>query len=259
MYSIYVLGAGFSHTAGLPLGDQLFSLVVQEAKNSVLYENILKGDIESFIDYKKNTAGEQLEEDEINFEEFASYLDIQHLLYLRGSDTWSPEGNRSQIVIRNLIGLILHRLESSIEPSVFDLYKAFASKLDPTDYVLTFNYDTLLERALDSIKKQYRLFPTRFKRVTSSGSGIVDDERREVCILKLHGSIDWFDVTQYENSVAFFKTSKNYQRPRHLIFNNQDRFFPEKIIDEPYYVDSRLQKIYRVKNLDEYYASTYLQ
>lgn len=156
MYRIYILGAGFSRKGGLPLGDELFGQIVEEAKRSVLYENILKPDIENFIEYKENATGKNLEEHEINLEEFASYLDIEHLLNLRGSDTWSAEGNRSQIVIRNLIGVILYRQISKIEESVLGIYKSFASHLDDTDYVLTFNYDNLLELALESIGKPYR-------------------------------------------------------------------------------------------------------
>ena len=32
MYSIFILGAGFSKPAGMPLGDELFELILKEAK-----------------------------------------------------------------------------------------------------------------------------------------------------------------------------------------------------------------------------------
>lgn len=253
MFRVFVLGAGFSHKAGLPLGNELFDCIIQESKKDVLYENILKADIEDYIDYIEATSGKQIAESEINLENFASFLDIQHLLNLRGSDTWSSEGNQSQILIRNLIGLILNNKIENIKDSEMDLYKKFASKLDTKDFVITFNYDTILEKALESINKPYRLFPQRFNKIYSSMAE-VDNSREEVVILKLHGSIDWFDITTFKRQTNYFHSEKNYQKPHHKIFSNPNIFYPEKIIDEPYFQDSMLQNIYKIKNLDRYYS-----
>jgi hypothetical protein len=177
MYSIFIIGAGFSKPAGYPLGQELFPEIIKEAKGLNprgvnLYANILKPDIDDFLEYKKKTYDKKLLEDEIYFEEFVSYLDVQHLLDLRGSDTWSEEGNRSQILIRNLIAKVFHRCWGNIEEANFEIYKHFASHLEPTDYVLTFNYDTLLERACEAQNIPYRLYPTRFERTTPHG-GVV--------------------------------------------------------------------------------------
>ncbi len=257
MYRVFVLGAGFSHQAGLPLGNELFVRIIQESKKGVLYENILKADIEDYIDYIKATSGKQIIESEIDLEKFASFLDIQHLLYLRGSDTWSSEGNRSQIVIRNLIGLILNNKIENMNDSEMSLYNKFASKLDTKDFVITFNYDTILEKALEAINKPYRLFPQRFSAIHSTW-GEVDTTHEEVVILKLHGSIDWFDITAFNREISHIHSEKNYQKPHHIIFSNLDKFYPDKIIDEPYFQDSKLQNIYKIKNLDRYYSTATL-
>ena len=84
-----------------------------------------------------------------------------------------------------------------------DLYLKFAKILKPDDYVLTFNYDTLLERALTTAGVPFRLFPERLRQNPYGGrSMLVDTSREEVIVLKLHGSIDWFDRTDYSRLEA---------------------------------------------------------
>lgn len=121
MYSIFILGAGFSKPAGMPLGDELFELILKEAKKNILYENILKRDIGDFLEYYNKINCSSISEEEINFEEFISYLDIEHYLALKGKDTWSTEGNRSQLVIRNLIANILYQKMSLMKESDYGL------------------------------------------------------------------------------------------------------------------------------------------
>src|SRR5205085_9868672 len=113
-YRVLVLGAGFSKPAGLPLCADLFTEIVALAKLRGLYHNILKKDIESFLEYLNRTKGLSMTESQINFEEFISYLDVEHFLQLKGSDHWSAEGNLSQLVVRNLIALILWDRESAM-------------------------------------------------------------------------------------------------------------------------------------------------
>ncbi|GAF89240.1 unnamed protein product, partial [marine sediment metagenome] len=180
----FVLGAGFSQPGGLPLGKDLFAQIVAETKRTVLYENILKPDIEAFIRYLNETEGQTIREEEIDFEQFMSYLDIEHFLDLRGSDTWSSEGNRSQLVIRNFIALVLHKSQREMSESDLSLYRSFAERLSPRDVIVTFNYDTVLERALKDAQVPFRLFPQRYTNV-SPGWGEVDTSTEEVILLKM--------------------------------------------------------------------------
>ncbi len=130
-YNIYILGAGFSKPAKLPLGNELFEYVLKEIKKPTiwhnhtinLYENFLKDDIERFINYKASVSGELLNENEINFEEFLSYLDIEHYFGLLGGDTWSNEGNESQVLIRNYISKVIFDKQNEIKESNFNLYE----------------------------------------------------------------------------------------------------------------------------------------
>ena len=83
-YRVLVLGAGFSKPAGLPLCSELFAEILVEAKLRGLYDNILKRDIDAFLEYLDKTKGVRISESQINFEEFISYLDIRTLPSTQG-------------------------------------------------------------------------------------------------------------------------------------------------------------------------------
>ena len=255
MHSIFILGAGFSKPAGMPLGNELFKEVLKRVKDTTLYENILKKDIEHFLEYYNKLNDLSINEDEINFEQFISYLDIEHYLALRGSDSWSSEGNKSQIVIRNLIAKTLFEKMSSMDKKDFALYESFVEKLDPEDIIITFNYDTIIEECLERKNKPYRLFLDRLSSV-GHHEGIIDSTSEEVILLKMHGSIDWFDIEKYDMSYNYFKQEEYFQLPKHTIFSNQHIFRPMKIINGPYSEDSLLNRIYGVKNLGKYFEKS---
>lgn len=249
MSKLFIIGAGFSKPAGLPVGDELFKEILYEVKKTILYEDILKYDILKYLEYEKRVNDKVIDEENIIFEDFISFLDIEHFLGLQGKDTWSENGNKSQILIRNYISKILNDKVSSIKNE--ELYLEFASKLNHGDYIITFNYDNIIEKALNKIHKNYRLFQTRFKTISRFG-GIVED-RKEVVILKMHGSIDWFDIIQYKNSFENSVDNYSYYEPKHFIFNNYDEFRPKKIVEGPYFKDSSLLNIYSIENLNLYF------
>ncbi len=136
-----VLGAGFSKPAGLPLAAELFQEVRKRVKNLYGSGNQLEHDLHYYFEYLKDAEGFNDSVDEIDVERFLSFLDIEHYLGLKGSDTWSVEGNETQLLIKHTIGYVLL---NHMPEKIPELYKSFASKLNPSDYVLTFNYDTLL-------------------------------------------------------------------------------------------------------------------
>jgi len=55
--NMYILGSGFSKNAGLPLGTEIFRQILSEAKNTILYDNIIKSDLGRFIDYCQHGKG----------------------------------------------------------------------------------------------------------------------------------------------------------------------------------------------------------
>ena len=64
--------------------------------------------------------------------------------------------------------------------------------------MLTFNYDTLLEQSLDSIGKPYTLTPEWWLNQDERESGY-----KYVDLLKLHGSIDWYDRKYHDDAVRW--------------------------------------------------------
>ena len=125
----------------------------------------------------------------MEFEDFLAFLDIEHHLGLAGRDKWSREGNESQVLVKWLVGQILVERTPSVLPQ---LYYDFASELKPGDVILTFNNDVILEHTLERVERAYRLFQSR-----NSVSVRTYEPEKDVIVLKLHGSVDWFDKTTY--------------------------------------------------------------
>lgn len=250
-YRVIILGAGFSKPAGLPLGDELWGHILNRSKTLWGRAGMLRDDIDAYIEYRRDCDGVELTHDTMNFEEFLGFLDIEHFLGLRGSDTWSRDGNEGQVVIKTLIGEIL---ANHLPPNdnIPELYLEFAHRLQPNDYILTFNYDVLLERAIDAVGKPYRLFPDRYKSV-SRFSGIVDTSKDEIIILKLHGSIDWFDKSQYLESVKTYKKQGANSLPSHPVFNGKVDWGLTKILDGPRHDNDPLLNMYRVADVEGLY------
>jgi len=255
MSSLFIIGAGFSKPAGLPLGTELFSRVVDLAKKRWVYDS-LKRDIDKYIEYVQTARVQSIGEDDINLEEFVTYLDIEHKLELNGSDRWSDEGNVNQLLVRNLIGLAIYLAQNSMSHDDLDLYREFARRLQPGDCVLTFNYDTILETVFDELDINYRLYPFRYK-VSERGSLYVDQDDTDVILLKMHGSIDWFDRAYYDSVLAYATQLGDGYVPPHLVFNTAE-FSPIHIVDPPIHNKDPLINIYRIDNLGEYFSKSEL-
>ena len=240
-YRIFILGAGFSKPAGLPLGDELWKEIIKISRsfNDGMRASKLKDDINNYIKFKSECDNKRIAYEDINFEEFLGYLDIEHYLDMRGSDTWSEYGNEGQVVVKTLIGQIL---AGKIPPKdkIPDLYLEFARRLQPHDIIINFNNDVLLERALDKVGNPYRLFLDRYISVDEFG-GIIDDNKEEILILKIHGSIDWFDKPDNNNSHF------------HPVFNNNIDLGLTKVVDGPRHADDPLINVYRVDNIEHLY------
>ncbi len=180
-----------------------------------------------------------------------SYLDIEHYLGFRGSKTWSPEGNESQLMIRKAIGHVIHSRTPPAD-SLPDVYMRFAEALSVHDIVLTLNYDLVLENALTAIGKPFRRYPYRYKTITEHG-GILDNDTEEVILLKLHGSLDWFDDRQYLERRSVRESQGVSSKAIHSIFDNLKRYTAKPLVEGFLPEEDTLKHIYSIKRLDDYY------
>ena len=132
-----MLGAGFSRLAGLPLATTLFPMVKTSIESRHGRETKFHRDLDEYIEYRKKADGVELKEHDVDLEALLSYLDIEHFLELRGSDTWSSEGNESQLMIRAAIGEVIQR-QTPPADKLHPAYYRFAESLSVHDWVLTF-------------------------------------------------------------------------------------------------------------------------
>lgn len=192
-FRIIVLGAGFSAPAGLPLGADLFKAVRHDISALQGHDNWFERDLARFTEYRQ-AIGECHGVPDL--EEFIGFLDTEHYLGLKGKDTWSDEGNETQLVIRNSIARVLYERTPTSPGDIPAVYRQFARQVTTTDCILTFNYDLLLEAALEAEGVPFRRFPHRYASAGWS-SNTISDKRQELVLLKMHGSIDWFDHSQF--------------------------------------------------------------
>ena len=254
-FAIYILGAGFSKPAGLPLAPELWNEVRRRALAMTGRAGFFRDDLEAYIEYRKRCDGKELTFETVDFEEFMAFLDIEFHLGLRGKETWSSQGNEAQVIAKTLIGEILtERMPTNIP----ELYLKFAKILKPDDYVLTFNYDVLLERALEQAGVPYRLFPNRYAPDEFNHSSrfmTVDNSRQEVIVLKPHGSIDWFDRTDY-SQIEKDRVEQGFgPGGTDLVFQDPTRFKTTPLLDGPRFRTDPLREMYRVKDIERLYQS----
>jgi hypothetical protein len=244
-FRLLFLGAGFSRPAGLPLGGELFQAVRAAIIAENGRDNHVERDLARYVRYVNDCEGGSQTAETVDYEQFLAFLDVEHYLGLKGKDTWSDEGNESQLMVRRAIaGVLLGRMPK--EPPA--LYRQFVRGLNPSDFILTFNYDTLLENAFEAEQIPYRLFPDRFSEIGWAGN-TVDTSKEEVVLLKLHGSIDWFDRAIYERRVADAQDCPVPYKVKHPVFADDRIVTATALTDGPRSKADPLAKLYRVRNL----------
>lgn len=263
MRRVFVLGAGFSAPAGMPLTRQLLQLVLDEV--GALSEwgdgrTHLHQAYEEYLEFLEDTDPDE----EVDLERFVEWIDHRHLFGMLGSDTWSDEGNRDQHILRWGIARVL--LKHSHAPS--DLHRAFARRLKAGDMVLTFNYDLLLERAMDAEGIKYRRLPHRYAEVgLLSSVGDADAEQDEVLLLKLHGSVDWISKGPYNRQLGIARaldtaeagvlpvTHVETADRTNRVFGRQSRVQTHRLAEGPLPPGDALHDVYVIDNLDLFYSN----
>jgi hypothetical protein len=168
---VFILGAGFSASAGIPLTATLLETAMKTFATECpgIYERVCNytRDIQWDDDGSPNFSN-------VGFPDLCTHLEFAELREYAGGERWSDAGSREKLALRFYLAKTIARLTPSNE-AIPDLYLQFAKQLTSGDIVISFNWDTLLEKAL---KKVGKVFTYNFKR---------DD----VKLSKPHGSVNW--------------------------------------------------------------------
>ena len=208
-----------------------------------------------YLDFINVCKGKGVSESELDVEDFVAYLDVEHRLGFLGKDTWSRDGNKSQLLIRKLIAYIICLAQRHATRNDLELYRQFVSRLRPGDYILTFNYDTILETVFDELGVDYRLFPDAYTQVLNHTATVDYNSdiirfNSDIILLKMHGSIDWFDRSYYEEAKDYCESLNSHLIPISVF--NRDDFNPKPITKGPRLASDPLRNIYRIDNLEHY-------
>jgi hypothetical protein len=196
IYRLFILGAGFSKPAGLPIGSELLDKVRKRVRSQFQqfgWDGPLEREIEEWRKLYPRKP--------ITIESVLAYSHRKHFLGLIGSDEYFAHGSRSIVATKNVIQEVLTTSTPITPPP---LYIEFANNLTPRDTVLTFNYDTLLEDTLDAIGKPYSLTPEWWLSEDVRNSGAQEYSPQYVDIIKLHGSVDWYDRNYHDESCRYY-------------------------------------------------------
>lgn len=168
---LFVLGAGFSAAAGIPLTGTLLAGAMARfrAECHGLFER---------VDGYVNTCfrlGESVSDyHRLSLSEICTFLHYKELREYGGGERWSDAGSRENLALRYFLAKEVALRTPPID-AIPELYRRFAEQLCPGDIVISFNWDTLLELSLEAISKPYSY------QITDNC----------VAIFKPHGSINW--------------------------------------------------------------------
>jgi hypothetical protein len=186
---VFILGAGFSSSAGLPLTNDLLQLVHKQA-SQMQYGDEPWGQAERLINElkyyypNKDFTHEKIQSgefNEIDIEEFLSFISAESS-FLYPGDKLTQHGSYFISFCKKWIGEILVNKQIGILNRIPQFYHEFVRNLD-NSMILTFNWDTVIETLFESNNIPYRY---------QLNSKDYDSRNKSIPLIKMHGSIDWF-------------------------------------------------------------------
>jgi len=220
---VFILGAGFSKPAGMPLATDLLQPLCEKWEHNGSGDND-DCDMREWLDHLRQRLAwlsgcdQQASPFHLNIEEVFHYarFDIEvHRLRQHKASVGRGDGPGTSWNVAESIEAWLSYLECDLCDVILekdtkanlDSITRWAKTVGAHDSVMTFNYDTLVERALTEVGKAWNHAMPK-----ESDDGIA------VC--KLHGSIDWI-VAHRSNSSLKCKCEllfdkENNQEPNDL-------------------------------------------
>ena len=241
-HRLFILGAGFSRPAGLPIAEELMQSVrgdVRQHFRGFGWDGALEEEIE---EWRSLYPGQCLD-----LERVLAYSHRKHYLRLRGSEEYFAHGSRSIVEVRKTIQ---RTLIDATPANTTSLHEDFANRLTPNDVILTFNYDTVLEQALDDVGKLYSLTPEWWIRNGTSGTSPL-----YVDVLKLHGSIDWYDRHYHDDAMRYHAKQRTFVPDRDPIFGPNPTVPSEPLAHAPTgeFGSHILPRVFRIPNHRKYF------
>jgi hypothetical protein len=170
---VFILGAGFSAAAGIPLTSAL----LRDAM--CIFKDECNGIFQRVDGYSRDIEWQCKDEDDIDysqisFSELCTHLEYVELSEHGGGERWSDAGSREKLALKFYLAKSLS-LATPAATEIPEIYIKFAQQLSHRDLVITFNWDCLLELALQHIGTNYTY--------SFRGDGVT--------LAKLHGSMNW--------------------------------------------------------------------
>ncbi len=190
---LYILGAGFSAPADMPLTNQLLPLVFQRAaeiktvddSSELGHAQILLDSLKFYcpdMEFDPEALLDSKEPSGFNFEKFLTYMGVNSAAQMGTGEQLDEHGSQELSYFKYWTAeVIRHRQALAVLDGLPTVYREFAGTLENA-MVFTFNWDTILETLLHEANVEYQL------------------DRHSCCkppaipVLKLHGSIDWFST-----------------------------------------------------------------
>jgi hypothetical protein len=212
---VCILGAGFSAPLGMPLTDDLLSLVHAVASTKPWYGDggkaISHGQAAWLLEQLKwyfpldkfthSSIRRGKLPAEFDIEKFLSYVAATSAFQFKTGQRWDNHGDKFSAFMKTWLAEAILDHQTRLMPAAPSCYKRFATNLQGTA-ILTFNWDTIVETLLDNAGRRYKFdLPSTF-------------EDREIPIIKLHGSIDWFSrpsKTLRKNWMHFKSVNSNFR------------------------------------------------
>jgi len=169
---VFILGAGFSAEAGVPLTERLLADAMKK------FSNECPGIYSRVENYAKECIGASdgdLDLSRVSFSELCTFLEFIELREYGGGGRWCENGSREKLALRFYLAKTIVE-KTPIIGSIPKLYLDFAEQLHERDIVISLNWDGLLEAALEAVEKTYTY-------------NFSDEGAIKLC--KLHGSVNW--------------------------------------------------------------------
>jgi hypothetical protein len=169
---VFILGAGFSAGAGIPLTEGLLANAMK--KFSVECPGIYSR-VENYAKESIGAPDDDLDLSRVSFSELCTFLEFVELREYGGGERWCENGSREKLALRFYLAKTIAE-QTPVIGSIPQLYLDFAAQLHERDIVISLNWDGLLEVALEAVGKIYTY-------------NFSDNSAIKLC--KLHGSVNW--------------------------------------------------------------------